>query len=117
MGSTAASYEHYEIGNTLTHSKWSLCHSSSRKRCHSVQALSILAVDKAPLSLLHCTRSLCHGHMVLVLCCCCNAQAVNILGVDKAVPRKILDLMDVGGLTRERDVRVAAIRPIIKKSV
>ncbi|KAF5843520.1 CheY-like superfamily [Dunaliella salina] len=28
-------------------------------------------------------------------------NAVNILGVDKAVPRKILDLMDIGGLTRE----------------
>ena len=29
------------------------------------------------------------------------AQAVNQLGVDKAVPRKILDMMDIGGLTRE----------------
>ena len=30
-----------------------------------------------------------------------HAKAVNQLGVDKAVPRKILDIMGIGGLTRE----------------
>jgi len=31
----------------------------------------------------------------------CFVEAVNVLGVDKAVPRRILDLMGVAGLTRE----------------
>lgn len=112
-GATAHSFGQH-VGRSLVHAKqacWGGLKSTQPFRLGCLLACStgaavlvrwvVPCATPAPQSVLNCSPSVLPQFV----------DAVNQLGVDKAVPKRILDLMNVAGLTRENVASHLQVRP------